>query len=86
MRKTLAVLALTASLTGGSAALASAASAEQDLLAAQPLATSQVEDAVSDDGESDKTGLWGLLGLLGLAGLAKKKERVEHSGTGTTHR
>ena len=76
MRKTLALVVLTASLTGGSAAVATTALAAP--VAAPPVAqTQEVEDAVTDDGENDKTGLWGLLGLLGLAGLAKKKERVE---------
>ena len=70
MRTTLTVLALTACLTGGTAAVANA----DELDAVQPLAqTEEVQDAATDDGENDKTGLWGLLGLLGLAGLAKRK-------------
>ena len=73
MRKTLAVVALTASLTGGTAALA-APTAFADTRA---VATAETE---SDAGSSDKTGLWGLLGLLGLAGLAKKKEHTTHTG------
>ena len=77
MRKTLAVVALTASLTGGTAAVATT-SAYAD--------TRAVASATeSDAGSSDKTGLWGLLGLLGLAGLAKKKEHVDHVG-GSAHR
>ena len=63
MRKTLAVVALTAALTGGTATVALA----DDVVVAAP------ESSTSSQ-ESDKTGLWGLLGLLGLAGLAKKKE------------
>jgi MYXO-CTERM domain-containing protein len=56
MRKTLAVVALTASLTGGTAAVATT-SAYAD--------TRAVASATeSDAGSSDKTGLWGLLGLL----------------------
>ena len=67
MRKTLAVLTLTAALTGGTAATALA----DDVVAAPPVAQSTSEN--SDEQKSDKTGLWGLLGLLGLAGLAKRK-------------
>ena len=77
MRKTLAVVALTASLTGGTAAVATSA------LAAPAPTSSQVvvaqSENESDGGSSDKTGLFGLLGLLGLAGLVKKKEHT------TTH-
>jgi len=76
MRKTLAVVALTASLTGGTVAVTAPAA----LADTRAVAAAQE----SDRGSSDKTGLWGLLGLLGLAGLAKKKEHVEH-GT-TAHR
>lgn len=75
MRKTLAVVALTASLTGGSAALAST------VYAAPPAA--QPQEQTEDGAESDKTGLWGLLGLLGLAGLVKKKEHTETHATQT---
>ena len=73
MRKTLAVVSLTAALTGGSAAIATTA------FAAPPVAQSTTENA--DQQKSDKTGLWGLLGLAGLAGLAKKKEHDQHSST-----
>ena len=80
MRKTLAVVALTASLTGGTAALTTtSAFAETSVVAS---ATQEESDA----GSSDKTGLWGLLGLLGLAGLAKKKEHVDHVGGSSAHR
>ena len=78
MRTSLTVLALTACLTGGTATVAHA----ETPLASQPLAqTEEVQDAATDDGESDKTGLWGLLGLLGLAGLAKRKEHVDTTST-----
>jgi MYXO-CTERM domain-containing protein len=78
MRKTLAVVALTASLTGGTAAIATT-SAFAD--------TRAVASATQEEsGDSDRTGLWGLLGLLGLAGLAKKKERVDHVGGSSAHR
>ena len=73
MRKTIAVLTLTAALTGSSAALATTA------FAAQPVAQSTTENA--DKQDSDKTGLLGLLGLAGLAGLLKKKEHDQHSTT-----
>jgi len=63
MRKTLAVVALTTALTGGTAMLAYA----DDVVAAPPVAQAAEQD-------SDKTGLWGLLGLLGLVGLIKRKE------------
>ena len=81
MRKTLAVVALTASLTGGSAAVATTAFAAPAPVGA-PVST-QDPDAQneSDGGSSDKTGLFGLLGLLGLAGLLKKKEHT----TTTSH-
>lgn len=80
MRKSLAVVALTATLTGGTTVLATQAVA--DPVAAPPIA----QDDVNVDGDDgDNTGLWGLLGLLGLAGLIKKKEHVEHTG-GTAHR
>jgi MYXO-CTERM domain-containing protein len=76
MRKTLAVVALTASLTGGTAVLATSA------VAGPPAA----QQETSTSNESDKTGLWGLLGLLGLAGLVKKKEHTEtHTTHGTQH-
>ena len=78
MRKTLAVVALTASLTGGTAAVATTA------FAAPPV-TQTGGSEPADGKESDKTGLLGLLGLLGLAGLAKKKEHVQHTG-GTAQR
>jgi MYXO-CTERM domain-containing protein len=68
MRKTLAVVTLTAALTGGTASLALA----DDAAPATTLAQTTQENA--DDQQSDKTGLWGLLGLLGLAGLIKRKE------------
>ena len=68
MRKTLAVVALTTALTGGTATMALA----DDAVAAPVVVAQENENA--DDQESDKTGLWGLLGLLGLAGLAKRKE------------
>lgn len=68
MRKTLAVVTMTAALLGGTATLALA----DEAVPATTLAQSTEENA--DDQESDKTGLWGLLGLLGLAGLAKRKE------------
>ena len=77
MRKTLAVVALTTALTGGTATIALA----DDAVAAPPVTQSNTEN--DDKESSDKTGLWGLLGLLGLAGLAKKKERVEAT---TAHR
>ena len=80
MRKTLAVVALTASLTGGSAALTAPAAF------ADTRAVASAEETESDAGSSDKTGLWGLLGLLGLAGLAKKKEHVDHVGGTSAHR
>jgi MYXO-CTERM domain-containing protein len=65
MRKTIAVVTLTAALTGVPAAAALA----DDAVAASPVVVAQE----GSDEESDKTGLWGLLGLLGLAGLAKRK-------------
>lgn len=68
MRKTLAVVALTTALTGGTATIAFA----DEEATPQVVAQSTDENADSDD--SDKTGLWGLLGLIGLAGLAKRKE------------
>jgi MYXO-CTERM domain-containing protein len=74
MRKTLAVLSLTAALTGGTAATALA----DDAVAAPP-----VTQTDTNTQESDKTGLWGLLGLLGLAGLAKRKE---HAGADSSRR
>jgi len=69
MRKTLAVVALTTALTGGTATMALA-----DDVVAAPVVVAQ-ENA--DNQESDKTGLWGLLGLLGLAGLAKRKTNAD---------
>ncbi len=82
MRKTLAVVALTTALTGGTAALTAPAYAA-------PVTTGAVaaEQSTTDNDapESDKTGLWGLLGLLGLAGLAKRKEHTE-TRTGTARR
>ena len=72
MRKSLAVLALTASLTGGTTVLATSAAA------APPVSAPVVAQAEVDADDGDNTGLWGLLGLLGLAGLIKKKE---HSDT-----
>lgn len=75
MRKSLAVLALTASLTGGTAALATQAYAAP-AQAAPPIA--QEETGVDGD-DGDSTGLWGLLGLIGLAGLIKKKEHADSS-------
>ena len=71
MRKTLAVVALTTALTGGTATMALA-----DDAVAAPAVVAQ-ENA--DKQESDKTGLWGLLGLLGLAGLAKRKVHDDHN-------
>jgi MYXO-CTERM domain-containing protein len=68
MRKTLAVITLTAALAGVPASAAFA----DEFVAAPPVAQGTEENA--DDEKSDKTGLLGLLGLLGLAGLAKKKE------------
>jgi MYXO-CTERM domain-containing protein len=79
MRKTLAAVALTAALTGGSTAVATTVFAAP-ASAAPPVAQTEGADVDGDDG--DKTGLWGLLGLLGLAGLIKKKE---HHDT-TSHR
>ena len=73
MRKTLAVVALTTALTGGTATIALA----DDAVAAPPVASTTGENA--DKQESDKTGLWGLLGLLGLAGLAKRKVHDDHN-------
>ena len=70
MRKTLAVVALTTALTGGTATMALA----DDAVAAPPV----VAQENADNQESDKTGLWGLLGLLGLAGLAKRKEHADN--------
>ena len=78
MRKSLAVLALTASLTGGTTALATQAYAAP-VQAAPPVTQEDTADVDSDDG--DKTGLWGLLGLLGLAGLIKKKEHADNNGS-----
>ena len=80
MRKTLAVVALTASLTGGTAAVATTSAV------ADTRAVASATQTESDAGSSDKTGLWGLLGLLGLAGLAKKKEHVDHVGGSSSHR
>ena len=71
MRTSLAVLALTASLTGGTTVLATQAAAAP--VSSAPVVAQTEVDA--DDG--DNTGLWGLLGLLGLAGLIKKKEHTE---------
>ena len=79
MRKTLAVVALTASLTGGTAALAAPAFAAPQTA---PVATQTGGEEAADGEESDKTGLLGLLGLLGLAGLAKRKDTA-HNGTHT---
>ena len=67
MRKTMAVVVLTAALTVGPAAIALA-----DEAVAAPVILAQAEGGAGE--ESDKTGLWGLLGLLGLAGLIKRKE------------
>ena len=67
MRKTLAVVTLTAALTG----IPATAALADDAVAAPPAVQNTEENADGDD--SDKTGLWGLLGLLGLAGLAKRK-------------
>ena len=78
MRKTLAVVALTASLTGGTVAV----TAPSAFAETRNVATAEE----SDGGSSDKTGLWGLLGLLGLAGLAKKKEHVDHVGGSSAQR
>ncbi len=69
MRKTLAVVALTTALTGGTATIALA----DDVVAAPPVSQATEENA--DEQESDKTGLWGLLGLLGLGGLLGLKRR-----------
>lgn len=69
MRKTLAVVTLTAALTGGTATLAYA----DDTVAPIPAA----QESVVEEQDSDNTGLWGLLGLLGLAGLAKRKEPAD---------
>jgi len=73
MRKTLAVVALTTALTGGTATMALA----DDAVAAPAVVAQENENA--DNQESDRTGLWGLLGLLGLAGLAKRKVNDDHS-------
>lgn len=70
MRKTLAVVALTAALTGGTATVALADDAPAP--ATQTLAQAQEQN-------SDRTGLWGLLGLLGLAGLVNRKEKADDS-------
>jgi len=77
MRKSLAVVALTAALTGGTTALATQAYAAP-VQAAPPIAQ---DDSTIDADDGDNTGLWGLLGLLGLAGLVKKKENVDHTGS-----
>ena len=66
MRKTIAVVTLTAALTGVPAA---AALADETA----PVVVAQETSENEDSSDSDKTGLWGLLGLLGLAGLAKRK-------------
>jgi MYXO-CTERM domain-containing protein len=65
VRKTLAVVTLTAALTGVPATAALADTA--------PVVVAQETTENADESQSDKTGLWGLLGLLGLAGLAKRK-------------
>lgn len=72
MRKTLAVLATTATflLLPGTAAHA------QDS-GVQTSATTQSASTTTND-KGDKTGLWGLLGLLGLAGLAKRRVSDGH--------
>lgn len=79
MRKSLAVVALTAALTGGTTALATQAYAAP----AQAAPSIAQEDITTNTDDGDKTGLWGLLGLLGLAGLIKKKEHAEHTGNST---
>jgi MYXO-CTERM domain-containing protein len=84
MRKTLTALALTAALTGGSAAVATTAYAAAPQGA--PVVSQTGGEEPEDGKESDKTGLWGLLGLLGLAGLLKKKQHTETHTTGTAHR
>ena len=56
---------------------------------ASPPTTSELDEnlpgdapnALEDNGDSDKTGLWGLLGLLGLAGLAGLKRRNDTTTT-----
>ena len=83
MRKTLTALALTAALTGGSAAVATTAFAAPQ---AAPVVSQTGGEEAADGKESDKTGLWGLLGLLGLAGLAKKKQHTETHTTGSANR
>ena len=79
MRKTLAVVALTPALTGGTAGVALAAGS--DSASAGTTVVAQEVPANSNDAVSDKSGLWGLLGLLGLGGLVKRKV-PDHSSTG----
>ena len=67
MRKSLVLLALSATLVGAPVAVASPASAAPVVVVAQATG----DQAGQGD---DKTGLWGLLGLLGLAGLIKRKD------------
>ena len=84
MKKSLTVLALTATLVGGSTAVATTFASPAQA-AASTVSASGGAPATGGQ-ESDKTGLWGLLGLLGLAGLAKRKEHTDTHATGSARR
>lgn len=66
MRKSLVLLALSATLVGVPVAVASPASAA-------PVVAQATTGDQAGQGD-DKSGLFGLLGLLGLAGLMKRKD------------
>jgi MYXO-CTERM domain-containing protein len=80
MRKTLgmSLTALTRLFGGAGVARASTP------IGSMPSSTTTTIAADTDNGDSDKTGLWGLpglLGLLGLAGLKRRNDRDVTSGT-----
>lgn len=74
MRKALAVVALTTVLTGGTTAVAFAATPSTGTQVAAPHAAT---DTNGNKKDSDKTGLWG------LGGLAKRKTNDDVNTTTT---
>lgn len=87
MRKTVAVVSLTAALSLAPAAAAQAHEAVQkpvEHVAVQPTP----DPNQNDDGGSNTglNGLWGLLGLAGLLGLIPRRPKAPETNYGTAER
>ena len=80
MRKTLGVSLTALTLLFGCAGVAQATTP----IGPMPSSTTTKIAADTDNGDSDKTGLWGLAGLLGLVGLAGLKRRNDRDVTSGT--